>query len=102
MKIFKTFKDKENWFETTEEEMVAKTQNIYPDPIQVIKDNGTIQNNWSIWKLDTPDNVNYLKDQIKKLEAEYWHLYQIGENPAVLVMIQGAIDDYKMELRSKQ
>lgn len=52
MKIFKTFKDKENWFETTEEEMVAKTQNIYPDPIQVIKDNGTIQNNWSIWKLE--------------------------------------------------
>tara|TARA_R100000963_G_C4537738_1_gene36274 strand:+ start:262 stop:468 length:207 start_codon:yes stop_codon:yes gene_type:complete len=51
MKIFKTFKDKENWFETTEEEMVAKTQNIYPDPIQVIKDNGTIQNSWAIWKL---------------------------------------------------
>ena len=31
--------------------MVAKTQNIYPDPIQVIKDNGTIQNVWAIWKL---------------------------------------------------
>ncbi len=51
MKIIKTFKDKENWFETTEEEMIAKTQDIYPDPIQAIKDNGTIQSNWAYWKL---------------------------------------------------
>jgi hypothetical protein len=51
MKIIKTFKDKENWFETTEEEMVAKTQDIYPDPTQVIKDVGTIQSVWAIWKL---------------------------------------------------
>ena len=52
MKIIKTFKDKEKWFETTKEEMVAKTQNIYADPLQEIEDNGTIQSVWAIWKLE--------------------------------------------------
>jgi hypothetical protein len=52
MKIIKTFKDKENWFETTEEEMVAKTKSIYTNPIQLIKDNGIIQSAWAIWKLE--------------------------------------------------
>ena len=51
MKIIKTFKDKENWFETTEEEMVAKTKSIYTNPIQLIKEGETIQSAWAIWKL---------------------------------------------------
>mgnify|MGYP000464621475 CR=1 FL=1 len=49
--IIKTFKDKENWFETTEEEMVAKTKSIYTNPIQLIKEGETIQSAWAIWKL---------------------------------------------------
>ena len=51
MKIIKTFKDKENWFETTQEEMIAKTQSIYPNPIQSLKDLGTIHTIWATYKL---------------------------------------------------
>jgi len=36
-----------------------------------------------------------LKDQIKKLEAEYWQLYREGECPSVLVSIQNAIMERK-------
>ncbi len=59
MKIIKTFKDKENWFETTEEELVAKTHDIYPNPMQVLKDVGIIQSMWAIWKLEERDECNF-------------------------------------------
>ncbi len=51
MKIIKTFKNEENWFETTEAEMIEKTQGIYDDPLQALKDNGSIQNVFAIWKI---------------------------------------------------
>tara|TARA_R110002050_G_scaffold89541_4_gene188529 strand:+ start:311 stop:472 length:162 start_codon:yes stop_codon:yes gene_type:complete len=51
MIIIKTYKDKENWFETTKEEMIAKTHDIYSEPLQALKDLGTIQSSWAIWKL---------------------------------------------------
>ena len=51
MKIIKTFKKEENWFETTEAEMIEKTQGIYDDPLQVLKYNGSIQNVFAIWKI---------------------------------------------------
>lgn len=36
-----------------------------------------------------------LRSEIKELEAEYWHLYQIGECPSVLVSIQDEIMERK-------
>lgn len=51
MKIIKTYKDEENWFETTKEEMVMRTKDIYPNPLQIFKDMGSIQSNSAIWKL---------------------------------------------------
>jgi len=51
MKIIKTYKDKENWFETTKEEMIKRTEDIYLNPLQVFKDIGKIESNWAIWKL---------------------------------------------------
>ena len=51
MIIIKTYKDQENWFETSKEEMIAKTHDIYPKPLQALKDLGTIESSWAIWKL---------------------------------------------------
>tara|TARA_B100001248_G_C27043922_1_gene302094 strand:+ start:208 stop:387 length:180 start_codon:yes stop_codon:yes gene_type:complete len=55
MKIYKTYKDKIDWFETNEQELVEYTENrgyFFKDTaLQVLKDCGSIQTPWAIWSL---------------------------------------------------
>jgi len=55
MKIYKTYKDKEDWFETTISEMIERVEGsgayAKGTSVNILKEIGTIQTPFAIWKL---------------------------------------------------
>lgn len=55
MTIYKTYKDKIDWFETNEQELIEYTENrgyfFKGTALQALKDCGSIQTPWAIWSL---------------------------------------------------
>ncbi|QDP58867.1 MAG: hypothetical protein Unbinned5607contig1000_15 [Prokaryotic dsDNA virus sp.] len=57
MKIRKTYKDKECWFDVNEDDVIeyAENRGYYKKgtSLKILKDIGSIQTPWAIWKLIT-------------------------------------------------
>lgn len=55
MKVYKTYKDKEDWFETTIDEMIERVEGsgayAKGTSVNILKEIGTIQTPFAIWKL---------------------------------------------------
>jgi hypothetical protein len=55
MIIYKTYKDKIDWIETNEQELIEYTENrgyfFKGTALQTLKDCGSIQTPWAIWSL---------------------------------------------------